>query len=191
MIIQLRGTSGSGKSHIVRGVLEEAAQKLRIKEPGRRQPLGYIATLGHAQQTLRQVAVPGHYETPCGGCDTIPDLTKVFGTVTGLAAHYPHVLFEGLLASEDTRRTLELRDAAVAADLDLRIIHILTPIDQCLEGVQARRDARGDTRPLNPANTTNRVRTITRACEKLKEAGLAVYATDRDGAAKLVREWLK
>lgn len=190
MILQLRGTSGSGKSHIVRGVLAEMRQKVKHREPGRRQPIGYTGLFGGGV-----LGVPGHYETPCGGCDTIPDLTKVFSTVSDAARGCRHVLFEGLLASEDTRRTLELHEALKAHNRapmqELRIIHILTPIDQCLEGIQARRDARGDTRPLNPANTTNRVRTITRACEKLKEAGLAVYATDRDGAAKLVREWLK
>jgi hypothetical protein len=186
MIIQLRGTSGSGKSHIVRGVLEGAQSRLRIKELKRKQPLGYIARLD-----CGQVAIPGHYETPCGGCDTIPDLTKVFDNVRLMAGHYRHVLFEGLLASEDTRRTLELAGPGAPFEHDLRVVQIITPIEDCLAGIQLRRDNRGDTRPINPTNTANRVRTIARACDKLKEAGVPVYSTDRDGAAALVKEWLR
>lgn len=185
MIIQLRGTSGSGKSHIVRGIKQELIGMARFKEAGRRQPIGYGGTLPSGPY----IAIPGHYETPCGGCDTIPDLTKVFDTVRTAALSAKHVLFEGLLASEDTRRTLELREW-IHGDQELRIIFIDTPIEACLAGIQLRRDNRGDTKPINPANTTNRVRTIRRACEKLREQGVDVRTTDRDGAAALVREWL-
>lgn len=188
MIIQLRGTSGCGKSHIVRGVLDRAVSKLRIKQLKRKQPIGYIVRV--AAGDAPSIVVPGHYETPCGGCDTIPDLTKVFDHVRLAADSHPMVLFEGLLASEDTRRTLELKEWCDQRGRDLRIIHILTPIEDCLAGIQKRRDDRGDARPLNPVNTINRVRTIQRACDKLKIAGVPVYAADRDGAAALVREWL-
>lgn len=182
MIIQLRATSGGGKSHIVRGILAEFRQKVKHREPNRRQPIGYTGLYGQGV-----VGIPGHYETPCGGCDTIPDLTKVFETVTRSVPGCRHVLFEGLLASEDTRRTIEL-DRAFPGQL--RVIYIDTPLDDCLAGIQARRDARGDERPLNPTNTANRVKTIRRACDKLKEAGVHVSVTDRDGAAALVKEWL-
>lgn len=183
MIIQLRSTSGGGKSHVVRGVLDNGYAKCRFREAGRKQPIGY--TVGFQGKTI---GVPGHYETPCGGCDTIPDLTKVFRIVAEAVPGVDHVLFEGLLASEDTRRTLELHEAFPG---QVRIIHILTPIEDCIAGIQLRRDNRGDTRPINPTNTANRVKTIQRACDKLKEAGVPVYATDRDGAAALVKEWLR
>lgn len=183
MIIQLRGTSGSGKSHIMRSVLGQLRNKTKWYEPGRKQPLGYGGWFDN-----RHIAIPGHYETPCGGCDTIPDLTKVFDTVLNAVAGSPIVLFEGLLASEDTRRTLELRDT-IAPEL-FRVINIITPIEDCLAGIQQRRDARGDVRPLKPDNTVNRVRTINRACAKLRDAGMEVYEADRERASQLVFTWL-
>jgi len=197
MIIQLRGTSGSGKSHIVRAVLADVRNRTRHRQEGRRQPIGYSGQLGPLGGTsCASLGIPGHYETPCGGCDTIPDLTKVFAQVALAAEHHDHVLFEGLLASEDTRRTIELRDKLAlmgglgARSHELRVVLIDTPLEDCLAGIQKRRDDRGDVRPLNPANTTNRIRTIRRACDKLKEAGVYVATTDRAGAADLVRGWL-
>lgn len=192
MIIQLRGTSGSGKSHIVRDVLARMTNKIKFREDGRRQPIGYAGMIAG-----RTVAVPGHYETACGGCDTIPDLTKVFKVVEDAARQAPMVLFEGLLASEDTRRTIELTDrlGAIGNDLGLMghqlvIINIITPLEDCLAGIQKRRDDRGDGRPLNPKNTSTRIGTINRACSKLSDQGLHVFYLDREAAALKVRELL-
>ena len=40
MIINLRGTSGSGKSTVIRDLLDEGVDMARFKVPKRKQPVG-------------------------------------------------------------------------------------------------------------------------------------------------------
>lgn len=184
MIINIRGTSGSGKSTIVRSLVETLKPCVRVKTldlPKRKQPTSYM--LGSPP-----VAVLGHYETACGGCDTLPGYDHIFSEVRCGADMCQHVVFEGLLVSEEVRRTIELHQAFPD---QLRVIFLDTPIEVCLESIRARRLARGDERPLKEDNTRNRVETIRRSCQKLKNAGVQVWTTEsRDAAADWVREWL-
>lgn len=187
MIIQIRGTSGSGKSTIVKELMEEKAlsgSKLRVTEEGRRQPLGYIVSGGGPQ-----IAVPGHYETACGGCDTLPSYDRIFELIRQSRAMGWNVLFEGLLVSEEVKRTFQLHQDYPG---ELVVIFLNTPVEVCLESIRARRAARGDERPLKEDNTRNRVKTIIRACTILLEAGVKVYETDdRVQADQWVREYLR
>lgn len=183
MIINIRGTSGSGKSTIIRHLLDEGTDMARFKMPFRKQPYGYSFTHPHLNG---RIAVPGHYESACGGCDTLPSYDSIFDRVREGQANCDHVIFEGLLVSEEVKRTQQLHDDG----FDLRVILLETPVEVCLASIRARREARGDTRPLKEDNTRNRVATIERSCKKLEDAGVKVFRTDRDGAAALVREWL-
>jgi len=185
MIIQVRGTSGSGKSTLVKNVLAVAHRRTPFKEEGRRQPIGYLASY----EVGPTIAIPGHYETACGGCDTVPSMDKVFDLVVKSAAMpgVTHVLFEGLLASEEVRRTVELHKAFPG---QLRVLQLTTEVEDCLASIRARREARGDARPLKEGNTRNRVAVIDRACVRLREAGVAVIRADRDDAAAHLMTWL-
>lgn len=188
MIIQIRGTSGSGKSTLVRNLIAAADHKIKFKEEGRKQPIGYLLGFDNSDVSL-QITVPGHYETACGGCDTIPSMDRVFELVTTgtIMTNVSHCVFEGLLASEEVRRTVELHKAFPG---QLRVIHLTTPVEECLASIRARREARGDTRPLKEDNTRNRVKVIDRACARLREAGVAVISADRDDAAAHLMTWL-
>lgn len=186
MIIQIRGTSGSGKSTIIRNLLDLGA-KTSFRVPGRRQPQGYLVAAREA--AIGNFCVPGHYETACGGCDTLPGYDTTFSLVRQSLQYAPKVIFEGLLVSEEVRRTIELHEDLPG---DLRVLFLNTPVEVCLESIRARRAARGDDRPLKEDNTRNRIPTIERACEKLREAGVEVYETvSRDEAAAMVKEWLR
>lgn len=184
MIIQIRGTSGSGKSTIVRNVLK-SGQAVRFKRQGRRQPVGYLVRRSEGQEPI---AIPGHYETACGGCDTLPSYDDTFALVRQGRAQTTCVLFEGLLVAEEVNRTVELHKDYPG---ELVVIQLTTDVETCLESIRARRAARGDTRPLKEDNTRNRVKTIEKACEKLREAGVRVIQADRDEAARLVLELLR
>lgn len=189
MIIQIRGTSGSGKSTIVRDVLAMGHQKVRFTRQGRRQPVGYLAVWeGTPQEPGRKVAIPGHYETACGGCDTLPSYDDTFALVRQGRSMTDRVLFEGLLVAEEVKRTVELHNSYPG---ELVVIQLTTDVETCLESIRARRAARGDTRPLKEDNTRNRVKTIEKACEKLREAGVRVIQADRDEAKRLVLELLR
>lgn len=93
MIINIRGTSGSGKSHLVRSVMDLYGLRTKFFVENRKQPIGYTA---HRRTSGRNLSVLGHYETACGGCDTIPSLDQIFSRA--MKAHGEHdVLFEGLI----------------------------------------------------------------------------------------------
>jgi hypothetical protein len=184
MIINVRGTSGSGKSTVVARAMEMFETKHGVNIKGRRQPIGYYLGNNYPPE-LAQLAVPGHYETACGGCDTLPGYDKIFQYVREGAKTAKHVLFEGVLVSEEVNRTIQLHQAFPG---QLLVIQLTTPTDVCLSSIQARRDARGDARPLNPKNTVARVATIQRSCERLKAAGVAVEEHDRNSAANRVME---
>ncbi len=178
MIINIRGTSGSGKSTVMRRVMSEMTLQPH-SVPGRRNPLFYTA-----RYRDRRVAVLGHYESECGGCDTINSYSTLTQLIRDLTAKGESILMEGLLLSEDTKQTLSLGVE------DLRVLFLTTPIERCLDNVKRRRLARGNNKPFNPTNTSRRVTTILRAREKLESAGVSCYSVSFHHAHKLILHWL-
>jgi hypothetical protein len=92
MLINLRGTSGSGKSTIVRNLMTQCGCKPIHGALGLHLPEAYLLMLPHP------VYVIGPYTTPCGGCDRI----LPFALVPRLIKQYSqrgHVILEGLLMS--------------------------------------------------------------------------------------------
>lgn len=186
MIINIRGTSGSGKTTIVKSLLSLGA-KTSFREAGRKQPLGYLVST--SIPAIGNFCVLGHYESACGGCDTLPGYDRIFELVREGLRMAPTVIFEGLLVSEEVRRTVELHQQY---EDQLRVIFLNTDVEVCLQSIRARREARGDTRPLKEDNTRNRVATIQRSCQKLRDAGVHVDETPlRNRAADLVQEYLR
>lgn len=144
-VIQVRGTSGSGKSTAMRHMLE-------LIEP---KPLVYATTRSRnpAHQRVRvykghldgaRVYVLGDYSPHrnAGGCDTIPkideviELTKTYGT-----RERAIVLLEGLLLAHSWGAFGEFAhetfgERYINAFLD-------TPVEKCLKRVVKRRAAKG------------------------------------------------
>jgi len=148
---------------------------------GRKQPISY--TLANGNRTL---AVLGHYATPCGGTDTITKTDDVYALIEEAVDRGHDVLYEGIMVSDDTKRCLDLHRKGYP----IMVIGLTTPIAVCIEGIQARRDARGDVRPLNPKNTEDRARRHKRTIEKLRDAGVDGRFLDRETAFKTVAEAL-
>lgn len=141
--------------------------------PGRKQPLYY---------RRGDITVLGHYESPCGGCDTIGSAKSVYNTTMIILKDYQIVLQEGLLLSEDVKWSSRLPD--------LKVVFLATPLEQCLANIRKRRQEAGNDKPLNEANTANRVRTIERARLKLIEAGVECRRASADQAPAIVMRWI-
>lgn len=181
MIIQIRGTSGSGKSTAMRRIMEGLPppdwEWSSLYVNGRKKPLYYHK---------KAVVVLGHYESNCGGCDTLGAASvacKLAEGLLGSCPHFKHVLCEGLLLSEDVKWSKELKD--------LSVIFLTTDLETCLKQIEKRRKEVGNEKPLNPANTANRVATIERARLKLIEAGIYCRRASADQASELVLKWLE
>lgn len=182
-VIQIRGTSGSGKTTVMRDIMDAWCYRWTpVYRQGRRKPLYYL-------DSEQSVVVLGHYEdTACGGCDTIGSARVVTELVEYvLDLHKPaHVLCEGLLLSEDVKWAKYLNAGLTV----VKPIFLTTPLEQCLRQIEGRRKAAGNAKPLNPANTINRVRVIERARLKLTEAGVYCRRASVPQAVKLVLSWL-
>lgn len=179
MNVNIRGTSGSGKSYIVHSLLKEFDTiTTPLHMEGRKRPWGYKVGL------RSPVIIMGHYETACGGCDTLPNMDFIFEKVSEQAKKGYHVLFEGVLVSEERKRSIMLED--------LLIVKLSTPVEECLKSInKRRREKNPEAEDVNPKNTTNRVRTIDRACSFIEENSNArIVSLSRGSALRLVRSIL-
>lgn len=187
MIVNIRGTSGCGKSTIVREIMKLYNGKISefgsIGGKSRKQPLGY--TLVH--EGHRPLWVAGHYETACGGCDTLPTLECVYEQVRHYAEHDEHdVLYEGVIVTSDVRRVIELNDEK----WPIFVVGLDVPIEDCMAGIQARRTARGDTRICPDKNTIAKMKTNVNGMRKLADAGVPTAFVGREEGLRLVKEKL-
>ena len=180
-LIQIRGTSGSGKSTAMRSVMGYLDNWISHYEPGRKKPLYY--QLKYPVNTL----VLGHYESPCGGCDTIGSAPQVFSVCRSLGTKFKHVLCEGLLLSEDTKHILAYHREVSA---DVKILFLVTGQAECLTKIQKRRDMNGQTKPLDPTNTVNRIQVIERARRKLTAAGIHCRRASCSQAPRIIQSWI-
>ena len=187
MIITIRGTSGSGKSHLVRSIMELYEDKIPIYVRGRKQPLVYTLSRPGPHPIL---TVVGHYETPCGGCDTISNMQHVFELVK--EAYYDRdndVLFEGLIVTSDANKTIAMHETGIP----ITVITLDTPIEMCLEGVNSRRRIRMKEKytPVNPKNTVAKIKSAKKIMERFLAAGMDSRYYNRATAYASVKKLLK
>lgn len=173
--INVRGTGGSGKSTLIRRIMERYSVKGVVHREGRKQPISYLLSNGNSTP----LEVIGHYETACGGCDTISSPDEVYRLVHEALDAGHHVLFEGIIIGDDVTRAVGLKKRLGA---DFHVIALNTPIEVCLAGIQARRDARGETKPLSETNTRSRAERLKRIMARLKDSSVNARWMSRDDA---------
>lgn len=174
MILNIRGTHGSGKSTIVLDLLRKYEHELL--GAGKR-PEGYLV---HVPQLHRPLFFVGPYATACGGCDAIQPYALIWPRVLAYARK-GHVLFEGALVSSSVG---EIGRAMGARKKDCVVFFLDTPVEVCLERIHQRRLAKGDERPLNPHNTTVKYVAVERSRPKLEALGLKCATLNHKKATK-------
>jgi energy-coupling factor transporter ATP-binding protein EcfA2 len=181
VVINIRGTSGSGKSTLVTRLMELYETRIHNRVDGRKQPISTLLSRPGAVPLY----VPGHYNTACGGCDTIKTVDGVYDLVTEAANAGCHVVYEGIMVMDDVVRATRL-----AQKHALTVIALSTPIGECVAAVRGRREARGDPRPLDPKNTIARAERCERGLSRLRVNGVKVERADREAAFLRVAELL-
>ena len=192
VIVNPRGTGGSGKSALIRRILADygwgrGGRVEPIRRAGRARPIAY--RLPHPLGG-RPLAVLGHYGTAaCGGCDTIPlrdgGLDGAFRLADGLAAAGHDVLLEGRFLSGEHRRTAER-----ARGPALQVLRRDTPIERCVRNLAARRRAGRDVRPVIARAVAAHRDAVEDACARLRWCAASVEALDFDDALRRARELL-
>lgn len=171
MLINVRGTNGSGKSHLVREVMRSLPPAKAHYVTGRKKPAGYVCG---------SVFVPGHYEIANGGLDTMHPIGWAFGVVREFMRGGCHVLCEGMNFSGDVKHILN-----VAERRELLIVHLTTSVEECVRSVRRRGHHISE-------------KTIVRLHEKMRKdakhlesLGIRVLRLDRESALDAVRGTLE
>ena len=151
MIISLRGTNGSGKSHLVFQLMKRF-KTTPIGKDKTGKPMHYRLDLSRGEQLY----VVGPYTSACGGCDTIQPYDDIWPMVEEVIPK-GHVLFEGSIVSSGYGRigeaTEDYGDSVVFVFLD-------TPVEKCVQNVVNRRLARGNEKPFDPKNVYQKYRAV-------------------------------
>lgn len=132
MIVSLRGTSGSGKTHVVRQIMKLYESREEVRSPGRRHPIGYKLRSSGSSPAL---FVPGHYEpsTPNGGVDTMKSIEDVYSMIWDAHDAGFNVLYEGKNMSDGVSRVRDM----FGAD-QIVIVLIDHPVEDCVASVRSR-----------------------------------------------------
>lgn len=160
IILNIRGTHGSGKSTIVKSLLtryDAPPLGFNLKKPD-----GYAITISWLD---KPVYVVGSYMTACGGCDGIQPYSLIWPRVVRYAT-LGHVIFEGALVSSSYGNIG--RDSLVYGD-DFVFAFLNTPLPICLERIAARRKAKGNDKPLDPKNTEYKYNNIQKSIPKIRD----------------------
>jgi hypothetical protein len=132
LLINPRGTSGAGKTEFVRRLMRDygwpsGKHVERVYRSARTHPVAY--RLKHPFGG-RPLAVLGHYEATCGGCDTIRltdgGMDEVFRLADDHASSGYDVLLEGLQLSTECDRS-----AALATKHEMHVLWLSTRPEQC------------------------------------------------------------
>lgn len=167
IVVNLRGNSGSGKTYTARAFMKLCQPRLST-------------ILYHQDDQLlsykkQKWVVLGRYSLVCGGADTIKTQTEIVNRIEMYANQNWNVFLEGLILS-----TIYGTVGAYSERFGDRWVfaYIQPPIEVLLERIRARRKAAGNVKSLNEINTRNRVATIARNIEIVREHGRRVLLLD-------------
>lgn len=172
---------------MMRSVMDSLLWQAEYRK-GRKRPLLYRCVDEQLSDPDFPITLLGHYddEAPNNrGCDSIGSARAVYELIREVGNGI--VLCEGLLLSEDSKWAKQL----VEDGAEVRVYFLSTPLDVCLNRIVRRRKDAGNEKPLNPANTTNRVEVIERARRKLAEAGVWVRRCSSEQAPRLITNELR
>ena len=182
MILSIRGTSGAGKSTIVREIMRAFPGTFnRIMVEKRKRPIALLANSG-----VRSLFLVGHYDIPCGGADTISGTDRIYQMVREASEAGHDVIFEGRIIGVEVTRTVELAKAHRVVAL-----HIDIPLQECIDSINIRRRAKNpDAEDVNPKNTTGIYKSIPRVMKRLEAGGVEVFRGDRAEVTAKIKELL-
>lgn len=181
MIIDIRGTNGSGKSHPIHEILKAyPSQKWMLPEHAGEE---VTYTLVEALD----LAIVGTYDTQCGGADGVTKQDAITNALRLLHPIYKTVIVEGSIVA-----SVYARWEALAREVndDYWFWFLDTPVEVCISSVLERRTSKGNMKPFDPHQTLiPRHEAILRLKDRLVAAGrnVAVLSRDTIGFALLQR----
>lgn len=186
MIINVRGTNGSGKSTVIFHLIKKfGATPLRqiFVTPGGKEIVKIWAYRLHCNPPLYVV---GRYETPTGGCDALPGSDFVTECIRKLAPR-GDVIFEGLIATGIYGRWVALAKELKTHRFIFAVLD--TPLKKCIKRVVSRRAKRGQHDQLDPTNLLLKHRAVVSSKKALTRDGMDVRDLPYKHAVSTILKW--
>lgn len=172
MIIDIRGTNGSGKSYPIAQLLNNHYHRVELWDTAHEKSCDVTVV------PELELAVLGTYRTACGGADGITKQDAICDLIRSLYPMYKTVIVEGSIVASVFKRW---HDLAVEFNDDYQFWFLSTPVDECIKGVLDRRQKAGNTKPFDPHKTLiPRHEAILKVKDRLVEAKRVVVNIDRD-----------
>jgi len=185
MIINIAGTSGAGKTALVRYLIARSRYACTIKN----EPYGEVGRVVHLGE--RSIFLAGRYDESLdsGGCDCVKDVAFWYGMVWEMAKVHD-VVFEGLFVMNHTRG-LDLTNRCVQQKIPFHVIHLTTSLAVCKLSINERRARRGQ-EPFTRSwgNVEGNIVRARNFAYKVKQLGATVHNLDRAAAAQRLMELL-
>ena len=176
VIVNIRGTNGSGKSTAATRYMETIGVEEELKQGGKT----------WAYRLRNGVSVLGRYTTACGGCDTVKTFADVKDGVTALA-RLGAVIFEGVLWSTCFKPSVELAQSLPQHHFIFGMLD--TTADECLRRVLVRRKQAGNEKPFDPTKQQKKHVTIARIQRRLEAAGFDARLLPHGNAFATIEAW--
>lgn len=151
IVIKIGGCNGSGKTSIVRALLDNHMGVTQYYTPK-----GKLEAYGFKTLAKTKVYILGSYENICGGMDTISDkvvrLALIEKALSEAAPVKSIIIFEGLITGKTYGAIGEISERPnqkgkwIYAFMD-------TPFNTCVERVLQRRSAKGNHAEFDPERT--------------------------------------
>jgi len=177
MIVQIRGTSGAGKSTVMKSVMEKLGEFEPRYFKGRKNPVWYLRP---SLEGTRPIVVLSHYESPCAGCDVLGSSRIVYEILEMLDLRKYDILCEGLMLSEDVKWTSKLTETIT------HLYYLTTDIEVCIDRIKKRREEKGNDKPLDEGNTRRRFGVIERTRTKFEFTPVHCYRVSQNQATKKI-----
>ena len=186
-IVAIKGTNGSGKSTVVRSLLEHLGRQsiLRVnsKEAGYR-----------CRYQDGSLFILGKYKTACGGLDSsfsyggaADDLLLCIDKL----APRGHVCCEGVIAitSYGHKRMTRFADKLKRKGHRMIFANIDTPVELCIERVEQRRMEAGNLKPFDPAKLRDKYESVLKSQEQLRQAGYDARILPHEEPLQTLLRW--
>jgi hypothetical protein len=188
IIVNIRGTNGSGKSSAVRAFMKHLGK-----------PTAFLfddKEAGYRYKRTPPIFVLGKYKTACGGLDASFSYKGAADDVLlclDLLAEKGDVVCEGLAAmnSYGYGRLTYFADAQKAKGNNVVFALLDTPAELCVRRVRERRKAAGNIAPFDPDNLLHKYVSVVRTQEQLQRAGYDARILPHEEPLQTLLRWFE
>lgn len=156
-VIKIGGCNGSGKSSLVRALMDLAAEgtmatrTFRVKS-SKAEAYTVEPTAQPRKYTRPQMVILGDYSTACGGMDGISDKNDRIALLEKYAVENNIVVYEGLITGKTYGAMGEISEREGHKGNWL-YVYMDTPFDVCVQRVLQRRQQKGNHNAFDPERT--------------------------------------